>query len=91
FIFFNGLDELAIIPIGGEMVRLERKTATGEEFYGQFTSQTFVAPDASVSATANVVLGEPGEIESVNIPSGTLIIQSNAEVTEIPVVGDAGC
>ncbi|MEO0409753.1 MAG: hypothetical protein AAF289_20620, partial [Cyanobacteria bacterium P01_A01_bin.135] len=29
FIFFNGLDELAIIPIGGEMVRLERKTATG--------------------------------------------------------------
>ncbi|MGF1534950.1 MAG: hypothetical protein ACFB4J_00510 [Elainellaceae cyanobacterium] len=91
FIFFNGLDGTALMRIDGEMVSLTRDQTTGEEFYGQFTSQTFIAPDDSLSATTNVVLGEPGEIESVAIPSGTLILQAGNAVTEIPVVGDAGC
>lgn len=91
FVFFNGLDGTAIMTLDGEMVELERKTATGDEFYGQYISQTFVTPDTALSATTNVVLGEPGEIESVAIPAGTLIVQSNAEVVEMAVVGDAGC
>ena len=91
FILFNGIDGVAVMSIDGNLIPLERKTASGDEFYGQFTSQTFVGPDAAFSATANVVLGEPGEIESVAIPAGTLIVQSDSDVVEIPVAGDAGC
>ncbi len=91
FLFFSGLEGSAMMRFDGELVALERDETTGEEFYGQYTSQTFVAPDDSLSATANVVLGEPGEIESVAIPAGTLLIQAGSATTEIPVTGDAGC
>lgn len=96
YLFFNALnDELNENPmemkLNGEIVRFRRTEASGTEFYGQTTSQTFVSEDGSTQVTAAVELGELGEIESVAIQSGTLRVSQSGQTIEIPVVGDAGC
>lgn len=95
YLFFNGLaqpsaDAVALMKLNGEFIRFRRIAASGDEFYGQQTSQTFASPDDAIQLQINVALGEPGEIESVSV-AGTLQLQQNGEMTEIPVLGDAGC
>ena len=95
YLFFNGLaqpsaDAVALMKLDGEFIRFRRITASGDEFYGQQTSQTFASPDNAIKLQIDVTLGEPGEIESVSV-EGTLQLQQNGEMTEIPVLGDAGC
>lgn len=91
-IFFHGLEnDSAFMVIDDTMVELTRTAAKGEAFYGQQTEQTFANGERSLLVEVAVTLGEPGEIESINIPEGLMIInQAGAEV-EIPVEGDAGC
>lgn len=92
YLFFNGLDENSMeMKIEGEIVKFRRITATGPEFYGQQTNQSFVSEDGNIQVTAAVELGEPGEIESVAIKAGTLRISQAGETIELAVVGDAGC
>ncbi|MGG6295986.1 hypothetical protein ACQ4M4_16480 [Leptolyngbya sp. AN02str] len=92
FILLNGLDDDSMIMrINGEDVRFNRTAASGEEFYGQRTSQTFVSQNGGITVTANVELGERGEIESVAIREGTVRVEQGSAVVEIPVAGDAGC
>jgi hypothetical protein len=91
-LFFNGMDENStLMKINGEWVKFQRTEATGEDFYGQKNSQTFVSEDGEIEVKVDVELGEKGEIESVEIPQGTLQIEQAGETVEIPVVGDAGC
>ncbi|MGB3299977.1 MAG: hypothetical protein WBA76_17065 [Phormidesmis sp.] len=94
-LFFSGGTDQGVgktlIVLDGEFVTLTRTAASGEEFYGQQTSQTFATEDGAVSIDVDVALGKPGEIESVNIPQGTLKIEAQGQTKEIPVVGDAGC
>ncbi|MBD1914414.1 MULTISPECIES: hypothetical protein [Cyanophyceae] len=95
YLFFNGLaqpsaDAIALMKLDGEFIRFRRIAASGDEFYGQQTSQTFASPDNAMQLQVDVTLGEPGEIESVSV-EGTLQLQQNGEMTEIPVLGDAGC
>lgn len=92
YLFFNGLDENSMeMKLDDEVVQFRRIAASGSEFYGQQTIQTFVSEDGSTQVTAEVELGEPGEIESVAIKAGTLRINRGEEAIELPVVGDAGC
>lgn len=91
YIFFNELNEAMEMKINGEIVRFQRTEASGAEFYGQQTTQTFVSEDGSIQVTATVELGEPGEIESVAIQSGTLRVSREGEAIELAVMGDAGC
>ncbi|MBD2234567.1 hypothetical protein [Phormidium tenue] len=95
YLFFNGLaqpsaDAVALMKLNGEFIRFRRTAASGNEFYGQQTSQTFTSPDDAIKLHVDVTQGEPGEIESVSV-TGTLQLQQNGETTEIPVLGDAGC
>ncbi|MEB3359373.1 MAG: hypothetical protein VKK04_21790 [Synechococcales bacterium] len=91
-LFFNGLEADSMwMKLDGEFVNFSRTGQSGEEFYGQFTSQTFVSPDGGTTVTVEVTLGEPGEIESISIPSGTLTIQQGNQSAELAVVGGAGC
>ncbi|HSM83918.1 MAG TPA: hypothetical protein VLS96_19670 [Nodosilinea sp.] len=94
YLFFNGLAEpaaaTALMKLDGEFVRFRRTTASGAEFYGQYTAQTFISPDNAVQLQVETRMGSPGEIESVAV-EGTLQLQSNGDTITIPVLGDAGC
>lgn len=95
YLFFNGLaqpaaDAVALMKLNGEFIRFRRIAASGSEFYGQQTSQTFASSDNAIELQVNVTQGEPGEIESVSV-AGTLQLQQNEEMAEIPVLGDVGC
>lgn len=95
FLFFNGLaqaagDNTALMKVNGEFVQFRRTAATGEERYGQQTSQTFVSQDGTIQLQVNVKYGEPGEIESLAV-EGTMQVQHNGQTIKIPVRGDAGC
>ena len=92
FIFFNGLQPNSMeMMIDGKMTKFRRIKATGQQFYGQKTSQTFRSQDGKTVVDVNVKLGAKGEIESVQIKQGTLRVTKNGQQTTIPVVGDAGC
>lgn len=91
-LFFHGIPENpALMIFDGQVRRLSRTAASGEEFYGQQTSQTFMTEDDAVVVQVNVALGAEGEIESVNLPEGLLTIETQGQKLNIPVVGDAGC
>ncbi len=92
FLFFHGLEDAkALMAFDGQMTNLIRKVSQGKEFYGQKTEQVFVTEDDQISVEVNVSLGAEGEIESVNIPSGTITVTAEAQTQEFSVVGDAGC
>ena len=92
FILLNGLEaDSMLMKLNGEVVRFRRTAASGNEFYGQQTSQTFVSPDGNTTVQANVTLGQTGEIESVAIQNGTLRVEQGSASVEVPVLGDAGC
>ncbi len=91
-LFFHGIEnEPAFMKIDGNLVQLTRTAAQGESFYGQQTQQTFTNGDGTFLVEVLVTLGEPGEIESVNIPEGMMMVDQGGTQVEIPVEGDAGC
>lgn len=92
FLFFNGIEKnSALISLDGKITKLNRISSAGEKFYGQQTEQTFTTEDGSTIVKVNVTLGEPGEIESVNIPRGTIALERGEQNKDITVKGDAGC
>lgn len=95
YLFFNRLaqkagDEFTTMKINGEFVRFRRTAATGEERYGQYTSQTFVSQDGTIQLQVDVKYGEPGEIESFAV-GGTMRVQQGEQTIEAPVQGSTGC
>ena len=70
---------------------MSRTVAEGKDFYGQKTEQTFVTGDQAIAIRVNVNLGTEGEIESVNIPSGTITVTTQGKTKEFSIMGDAGC
>ena len=92
FVLFNGLDPDSMeMKINGEFMTFQRIDEAGEPFYGQYPSQTFTNSDGSMSVEVDVTLGEPGEIESVAIPEGTITVTQDGQSTTINVMGGAGC
>lgn len=92
FLLLSGLEaDSMLMKINGETVRFRRTAASGDDFYGQFTSQTFSNEEKGITVNVDVTLGQRGEIESVGIPSGTIKVDQGGNNVEVPVVGDAGC
>ncbi len=91
-LFFHGMAESkALMIFDGKVNRLSRTAASGEEFYGQQTTQTFMTEDSAIVVKVTVELGTKGEIESISIPKGLLKIETQGQTASIPVAGDAGC
>lgn len=80
-----------LMKINGKMVPFTLEEGRGEAFYGQTLSQTFSNAEMNLIAVVDVDLGEEGELESINIPSGSLQLQAGSDTIAIPVEGDAGC
>ena len=92
FLFTNGIDDSpALMKLDGQWVMLNRTAASGEEFYGQQTSQTFESEDGTVTVQIDVSLGAVGEIESVEFADVQLQVIQDTQVVDVPAVGGAGC
>ncbi len=92
YVFFNGIDDGSMrMLIDGKLLEFKRVDGSGQDFYGQKTTQTFRSNDGTITVSATVTLGEQGEIESVAIADGTIQVERDGATVEVPVVGDAGC
>lgn len=94
--FFRGMtattaSEPGYLKLNDKIMPLILTASSGKSFYGQQTYQTFTSQDGTTTLQVNVTLGEPGEIESVEIAAGTLTVQSQGQTVSLAVVGDAGC
>ena len=91
-LFFHGLEEdMAFMMFDNTLTQLSRTAASGDDFYGQQTNQTFETGDGTITVQVDAALGNPGEIESVRIPDAMLTIETQGQTETIAVVGDAGC
>ena len=92
-ILFSGIGEgpQLLMKLDGKFVTLERIEGNGEEFYGQFAQQRFRNLNGDIEVMTEVKLGAEGEIESVEIDSGRVVVTRNKVSQEIAVKGDAGC
>ncbi|MEM9218174.1 MAG: hypothetical protein AAGD25_28015 [Cyanobacteria bacterium P01_F01_bin.150] len=92
FLFTHGIDNApALMKINGQWVELSRTEAKGEEFYGQYTSQTFVSEEDDITVQIDVQLGELGEIESVEFADVQFKVMQDNQVVEVTAIGGAGC
>lgn len=92
FTLVNGIeDDSMLMKLNGEVIRFSRTEGSGAEFYGQYEEQTFQNEARDVTVQVSVETGEPGEIESVAIPAGTITVIMGGEEVTFPVMGDAGC
>ena len=97
---FNGLENPDLEPmengtlrmrIKGEVMNFVRTEGTGEEFYGQFPTQTFesIAGDTTVTVIVEKTTTGP-DAEVVGV-AGTITVQQGEQATTVEAVGDAGC
>jgi hypothetical protein len=92
FIFFNSINPGSMeMMIDGQMVRFNRIAASGEEFYGQQTSQTFRSEDGTTTVKVDVDLGMLGEIESIAIDEAIVNVNKDGQDVTLTLLGDAGC
>ncbi|TYQ24094.1 hypothetical protein PseudUWO311_20130 [Pseudanabaena sp. UWO311] len=92
FVFFNGIaPNSMLMKINGKMTKFRLVEATGNDFYGQKNFQTFVSEDQAMEVRVAVVQGAAGEIESLDIDTGVMLIKVNGSFQQLEVFGDAGC
>jgi hypothetical protein len=90
FVLFNGLDKNSMtMKINGKVTKFKRVEASGEEFYGQLTSQTFRSADG-IQVHVVVKLGKQVD-ETIEIKVGTIRVEKNGQRVKLSVVGLAGC
>ncbi|MEO1093333.1 MAG: SH3 domain-containing protein [Cyanobacteria bacterium J06638_28] len=92
FIFFNGLETTSMwMKLDGTMTPFRKTATSGEDFYGQTTTQSFISLDGFTQVEVTVTPGTEVGYEVINVESGQLRLDSGGEVLEIAVEGDAGC
>lgn len=92
-ILFSGIGEgpQLLMKLENKFVTFERMEGSGKEFYGQFAQQRFRNLNGDIEVMTEVELGATGEIESVEIDKGRVVVTRNGASQEITVKGDAGC
>ncbi|PZO43292.1 MAG: hypothetical protein DCF19_04910 [Pseudanabaena frigida] len=92
FLFFNGISPNSmLIKINNKMTRFSLVEAVGNDFYGQKNFQIFVSEDKKIEVRIAVVQGQRGEIESLGISTGVMLVKTGDSFQELAVIGDAGC
>ncbi|PZV14717.1 MAG: hypothetical protein DCF20_12085 [Pseudanabaena sp.] len=92
FLFFNGISPNSMLmKINSKMTRFSLVEAVGNDFYGQKSFQTFVSEDKKIEVRVAVVQGKRGEIESLGISTGVMLVKTGDSFQELAVIGDAGC
>lgn len=92
FVFFNGFETDSMwMKLDGTMTQFRKTSASGEEFYGQSTTQSFTSLDGAILVDVTVQRGAELGPEVIDVESGTLRLNNLNDVIEIPVEGDAGC
>ena len=91
FVLVSPLDGSMQMQINGQLIKFDRIQSSGQQFYGQQTSQSYRSVDGSITVNVEVTPGAKGESESVAIPTGTIHIRKNGQESAIAVQGDAGC
>ena len=92
-VLFSGIGEgpQLLMKLDGKFNTFERMEGSGEQFYGQFAQQRFRNLAGNIEVETEVKLGAEGEIESVAIDEGRVVVTRDGVSQEIAVKGDAGC
>jgi hypothetical protein len=96
---FNGIEPPSGAPEGtmrmkidGDVVKFQRTETAGDEYYGQFTQQTFESLDGDLSAEVGTeVVSEGPDPEVMGVEGTITVINSDGQETTVEAVGDAGC
>jgi hypothetical protein len=96
---FNGIEPPDGAPEGtmrmkvdGEVVKFQRTETAGDEYYGQFTQQTFESLEGGLSAEVGTeVVSEGPDPEVMGVEGTITVIDSDGQETTVEAVGDAGC
>lgn len=92
FVFFNGIEPNSMeMSINGNLQKFTRIKGSGQQFYGQMTSQTFQNQNKTIIVEVNVELGKKVETEVTLISKGTIRVKRDKDVVSFAVRGDAGC
>lgn len=92
FVFFNGIEPNTMeISINGNLQKFTRIKGSGQQFYGQMTSQTFQNKNKKITVDVNVELGKKVDTELTSISKGTIRVKRDKDVVSFAVRGDAGC
>ncbi|MBE9138957.1 hypothetical protein IQ254_17460 [Nodosilinea sp. LEGE 07088] len=79
------------MKIDGSIVKFKRVAGEGDEFYGQFSQQTFASLDGAVTAEVEAAITSAGPDPEVNGVEGTITVTSGEQEVTVEAVGDAGC
>lgn len=99
---FSGLVDPAIAPktggsmrmkLDGALVKFTRTATSGEAVPGgQFTTQTFVSEDGSITVTVEIGTVTPGSDPEIHqITDAVLTVTRNGQTSRVEAIGDAGC
>jgi len=96
---FNGIEASDGAPEGimgmkidGDVVKFQRTETAGDEFYGQFTQQTFESLEGDLTAEVGTeVVSEGPDPEVMGVEGTITVIDSDGQETTVEAVGDAGC
>lgn len=92
YLFFNGISpDSMLMKINGKMTRFSIVAAEGNDFYGQKNFQTFISEDKKIEVRVAVTQGKVGEIESIDINTGVILVKTEDSFQELAVIGGAGC
>lgn len=79
------------MKIDGDIVKFERVSGAGDEFYGQFNQQTFASLEGEITAEVEAAITSEGPDPEVNGVEGTITVTSGEQEVTVEAVGDAGC
>jgi hypothetical protein len=93
YIFFNPMqpENTMQMRINGEMRIFERTQGVGNEFYGQFESQTFINEETETTVQVDVRKAAVNQMDEGFEVEGTLRVGWRSQEETLNVKGGAGC
>lgn len=87
----TGTEGTLRLKLDGAIVKFERLSGEGHEFYGQFNQQTFESLDGEFTAEVDAAVTSQGPDPEVSTVEGTITVTRGDQEAKVEAVGDAGC